>query len=69
MAGIRIDCPTCQQSVAMSARGRLSRHGSPPCERSGKHVGRIWPARHRGRRVRTIPGPDTWNPTTLEGAT
>lgn len=26
------------------------------------------PARHFGRRVTTIPGPDTWNPTTLEGA-
>lgn len=24
--------------------------------------------RWRGRRVRTIPGPDTWNPTNLEGA-
>jgi hypothetical protein len=64
---IRIDCPACQQSVAMTPRGRLYRHGSPECERSGKPLGRIWPARHRGRRVRTIPGPDTWNPT-REGA-
>ena len=62
MARIRIDCPACQRPVAMLDRGRLARHGSPPCERSGKPVGRIWPARHHGRRVITIPGPDTWNP-------
>lgn len=48
MAAIRIDCPACQQPVAMTSRGVLYRH--------------------RGRRVRTIPGPDTWNPTTIEGA-
>jgi hypothetical protein len=41
--------------------GRLYRHGSPPCNR--RTTGRIWPARHRGRRVTTIPGPDTWNPS------
>jgi hypothetical protein len=60
----RVTCPTCQQLVAMTSRGRLYRHGSPPCLR--RTVGRIWPARHRGRRVQTIPGPDTWNP--IEGA-
>lgn len=65
---IRVDCPACHRPVAMTARGRLYRHGSPPCERSRKPVGRIWPARWRGRRVRTIPGPDTWNPDALEGA-
>lgn len=65
---IRTPCPDCQQSVAMSARGLLARHGSPPCKRSGRAVGRIWPTRHHGRRVRTIPGPDTWQPTTLQGA-
>lgn len=63
---IRIDCPDCRQRVAMSSRGRLARHGT--CARSGRHVGRIWPAKWRGRRVVTIPGPDTWNPNALEGA-
>lgn len=66
MAAIRINCPACDESVRMSPRGRLYRHGD--CERSGKPVGRIWPARHFGRRVTTIPGPDTWNPTNLQGA-
>lgn len=66
--GVRIACPACQRKVAMSSRGRLSRHGSPPCARSGRPVGRIWPAKWRGRRVTTIPGPDTWNPNALEGA-
>jgi hypothetical protein len=65
---IRVSCPDCQRPVAMTARGRLYRHGSPPCIRSGRPVGRIWPARWRGRRVTTIPGPDVWNPTTFEGA-
>lgn len=68
MAAIRVDCPSCQQRVAMSARGRLSKHGSPECERSRKPVGHIWPSRHLGRRVQTIPGPDTWNPTNREEA-
>lgn len=66
--GVRITCPSCEQSVAMSSRGRLSRHGSPECVRSGRPVGWIWPARWRGRRVTTIGGPDTWNPNALEGA-
>lgn len=65
---IRIDCPACHRPVAMTSRGRLYRHGSPACERSGRPVGRIWPARWRGRKVRTIPGPDTWNPNALGGA-
>ena len=65
---IRIDCPACQQPVGMTSAGRLYKHGSPECDRSRKPVGRIWPTRHRGRRVRTVPGPDTWNPTTLKGA-
>ncbi len=68
MDGIRIDCPACKRPVVMSSSGRVDPHGSPPCERSGKRVGRIWPARHFGRRVTPIPGPDTWNPTTLKGA-
>ncbi|MFD8777574.1 hypothetical protein [Streptomyces sp. NPDC059916] len=57
---IRIPCPACQEQVRMSSRGRLHKHGD--CPKSGKPVGRIWPTRHHGRRVRTIPGPDTWNP-------
>lgn len=61
---IRIPCPACQRAVGLSAGGRLYRHGD--CPKSGKPVGRIWPTRHRGRRVQTIPGPDTWNP--IEGA-
>lgn len=63
---IRTPCPGCGRSVGLSSRGVLYRHGD--CPRSGKPVGRIWPTRHRGRRVRTIPGPDTWNPSTYEGA-
>lgn len=65
---IRINCPACDRPVAMSANGRLSRHGSPPCARSNRPVGRIWPTWHGDRRVRTVPGPDTWNPNTLKGA-
>ncbi|WP_086562018.1 hypothetical protein [Streptomyces africanus] len=67
---IRTPCPDCQALVAMSPRGLLARHGrkDDPCPRSGRPVGRIWPTRHKGRKVRTIPGPDTWNPTQLEGA-
>ncbi|MFJ7297616.1 hypothetical protein [Streptomyces collinus] len=61
---IRIPCPDCQQNVALTSRGRLYPHGTCP----RRTVGRIWPSRHKGRKVRTIPGPDTWNPTTLEGA-
>jgi hypothetical protein len=57
---IRIPCPVCHQDVGLTARGLLYRHGD--CPNSGKPVGRIWPTRHRGRKVRTIPGPDTWNP-------
>lgn len=68
MAPIRIDCPACQQPVPMSSRGVLYKHGDPECERSRRPVGRIWPTKHHGRRVRTIPGPDTWTPNQLEGA-
>lgn len=67
MAGIRITCPGCGKRVAMSAGGRISKHGNPECTRSRKSVGRIWPTRHHGRRVQTVPGPDTWNSNTLEG--
>ena len=63
---IRIPCPVCHREVGLSARGLLYRHGD--CPKSGKPIGRIWPTRHHGRRVRTIPGPDTWNPTALEVA-
>lgn len=68
MKPFRVDCPACHRSVAMTARSLLYKHGSPECERSRRPVGRIWPTRHKGRRVRTIPGPDTWNPNALEGA-
>ncbi|KPI31412.1 hypothetical protein OV320_2628 [Actinobacteria bacterium OV320] len=68
MGAARTDCPSCLKPVLMSEYGRLDEHGSPRCERSGKRVGRIWPAKHFGRRVQTVPGPDTWNPTALEGA-
>jgi hypothetical protein len=63
---IRIPCPVCHRNVGMTARGLLYRHAN--CPKSGKPVGRIWPTRHRGRKVRTIPGPDTWSPSSLEGA-
>jgi hypothetical protein len=54
---IRITCPDCQQPVGMSAWGRVYKHGD--CPRSGRPVGRLWPAKHQGRRVQTLPGPDT----------
>lgn len=46
----------------------LRKNGQPERARSDKHVGRIWPAKHYGRPVSTVPGPDTWNPNTLKGA-
>lgn len=62
MAASRTICPDCGRPVAMTVRGLLYKHGTPPCRRSRRPVGKLWPTRHKGRRVHTIPGPDTWNP-------
>lgn len=67
-SGTRVTCPSCGKKVALTGRRRLWKHGRPVCPRSGGRLTHVWPAKHRGRRVTTIPGPDTWNPTTLEGA-
>lgn len=63
-------CPTCGQNVAITQSGLPWAHGTPRCPPAParRNVRHSWPRRHRGRRVVTVPGPDTWNPTTLEGA-
>jgi hypothetical protein len=64
----RVTCPACGKQVALTARRRLWQHGRPVRPQSGRRLTRIWPAKHFGRRVVTVPGPGIWNPTTLEGA-
>lgn len=72
----RADCRYCPQRIAVTAAGRLWPHGprDDRCRGSNRWPAtydqprRYWPAWHHGRRVTTITGPDTWNPTTLEGA-
>jgi hypothetical protein len=64
----RVPCPACGKRVGLTGKRRLWQHGRPVCPQSGRRLTRIWPSRHRGRKVRTVPGPDTWNPNALEGA-
>jgi hypothetical protein len=66
---VRRRCPHCGGLPAITPTGRYWTHGRPECDGSRRiaipapHLDRhIWPKRHRGRRVTTIPGPDTWNP-------
>ena len=63
---VRRRCRFCDRRPAITPTGRFWTHGRPQCPGSGKPASyrpRLpWPAYHRGRRVVTIPGPDTWNP-------
>lgn len=68
MARERVTCPSCGRRVAITLHRRLWTHGRPECPQSRRRLSMVWPDRLHGRRVRTIPGPDTWNPTT-QGAT
>lgn len=68
MAALRVTCPSCGRRVALTPTGRLWTHGRPVCPQSRRPLSKIWPAKFRGRRVRTVPGPDTWNPTQGEAA-
>lgn len=69
-ARARVTCPAClQPRIALTSRRRLYRHGNPACAYSGQRIPRIfWEPVLYGRTVQTRCGPDTWNPTTLEGA-
>ncbi|MEU9947051.1 hypothetical protein [Streptomyces sp. NPDC047939] len=69
----RADCRYCPQRIAVTQDGRLWPHGPrtdrcrgsrrwPATHDQPRHY---WPTRHHGRRVTTIPGPDTWNPKEL----
>ncbi|MGW5529451.1 hypothetical protein [Streptomyces xanthochromogenes] len=74
---LRAVCSYCRRPVAVTTDGRIWTHGpvgdrcrgSRERTRRGSVPIRVWPTRHRGRRVVTVPGPDTWNPITLERTT
>ena len=68
MAADRVTCPSCGRRVALTPKRRLWTHGKPECSQSRRRLTRVWPTEHFGRRVVTIPGPDTWTPNALEGA-
>ncbi|MEV2259159.1 hypothetical protein AB0J13_10925 [Streptomyces anulatus] len=62
-------CAYCDRLIAVTSAG-LWPHG-PGRDCRGTHTlpalydtrpTRHWPTWHNGRRVHTIPGPDTWNP-------
>ncbi|MFJ1782446.1 hypothetical protein ACIOKA_37705 [Streptomyces anulatus] len=62
-------CAYCDRLIAVTSAG-LWPHG-PARACRGNHTlpalydtapVRHWPTWHNGRRVTTIPGPDTWNP-------
>lgn len=64
-------CRWCDRYIAVSGSGRLWTHGGGgdacPGSRTrpalfGERPEHYWPTRYRGRRVVTIPGPDTYNP-------
>jgi len=60
-------CRYCKRPIALTRRRFLWAHGTQPdgCPGTGSRPidepARYWPAYHYGRRVVTIPGPDTWN--------
>ncbi|MFF9898480.1 hypothetical protein [Streptomyces longispororuber] len=56
----RTRCPDCGRRAIVTITGQLRAHGQPRCPR--RTLGRVWETRHRGRRVITLPGPDTWSP-------
>lgn len=69
MTARRGRCAYCHRYIAVTAAG-LWPHG-PARNCRGTHTlpalydtppRHHWPTWHRGRRVTTIPGPDTWNP-------
>ncbi|MFH8483674.1 hypothetical protein [Streptomyces sp. NPDC018055] len=66
MTARRGECRYCHRHIAIGATGRLWDHGSgggcPGAHQFPTGITHHWPARHYGRRVTTIPGPDTWNP-------
>lgn len=68
MAFDRVTCPACGRRVALTPKRRLWTHGRPECPQSRRRLSHIWPDRHKGRKVRTTPGPDSWDPTNLKGA-
>lgn len=71
----RARCRVCRRPVALTPRGVVWTHGRPECPGS-RHLPygtpdtrRIWPAKHRGRRVALVGGGiDTWTDR-IEGAT
>jgi len=62
---VRRACRFCNRRTAITPTGRYWTHGRPECPGSRKpasyNPAAYWPKHHRGRRVVTIPGPDTWN--------
>jgi hypothetical protein len=66
----RAHCRYCPRRIAITRNGRVWPHGSPQCRGSGRAPATFdyaptepyWPTWHHGRRVTTVPGPDTWNP-------
>lgn len=65
---MKAECPTCGQVAGVTDLGELERHGTPECPHSRPREQR-WAARLFDRDVHLVPGPDTWNPDPLEGAT
>lgn len=68
MTGRRGVCRYCHRPIALTTRGLIWTHGQPQCRGSRTQPSfdsprpHYWPARHHGRRVTLVPGPDTWNP-------
>lgn len=66
MTARRGQCAYCHRYITVTPAG-LWPHG-PARNCRGNHTlpalydTRHWPTWHNGRRVHTIPGPDTWNP-------
>lgn len=70
---MKAECPTCGQLADVTDLGELDRHGTPECPhpdgvRRPPDRGHKWAPEFLGRDVHLAPGPDTWNPTTPEGA-
>lgn len=69
MTARRATCRFCGRTGAVTSKGYLWPHGPTGgrCRKPGRlpatyNPAAYWPSRHNGRRVTTIPGPDTWNP-------
>lgn len=69
MSACRAVCRFCTRRIALTATGYVWTHGRPECRGSRllplayyeQQPRTYWPTWHNGRRVTTIPGPDTWN--------